>query len=143
MKSEQAAFGERLKERLVAAGLEPSPAELARLLARHGGAPVSTQAISGWLTGKSVPRQGSLRVLAKLLKLDPVTLQYGGESGRQLREPPQEWKVGAKDQLTIDAYLALPVGKRHLIRSLIDALAEGAESAPAPGPTKPAGKRGK
>ena len=129
MKSEQVAFGERLRESLVAAGLEPSPAELARLLARHGGPPVSTQAISGWLTGKSVPRQGSLRILAKLLKLDPMTLQYGRESGRHLREPAQEWKIGAKDQLTIDAYLSLPLGKRELIRSLVDALADSSGDA--------------
>lgn len=125
MKSEQAAFGERLRKGLKAAGLESSPAELVKLLARYGGTPVSAQAASGWLNGKSLPRQRNLRALAKMLSLELATLQYGEESGRRLREPGAEVKVGALDQLAIDSFLGLPAVRRQLVRALIEALAEG------------------
>ena len=55
MKKEQQAFAQRLMEALAVTGIEASPAELERLLARHGGTPVMPQAISGWLTGKHLP----------------------------------------------------------------------------------------
>lgn len=125
MKSEQAAFGERLRGALKSAGLGESPAELVKLLARFGGTPVSAQAISGWLNGKSLPRQKNLRALAKMLKMDPVALQYGNEGGRKTRDNLHVWKINALDQLVIDTFLALPITKRQLIRELINAVADG------------------
>jgi transcriptional regulator with XRE-family HTH domain len=131
MKSEQAAFGERLRRGLKQAGLESSPAQLVKLLARHGGTPVSPQAASGWLNGKSLPKPTNMRALAKMLKVEIRALQYGEESGRKLRDPAAtEWKAGALDQLAIDTYLALPAARRQLVRALIDALAEGEVGAP-------------
>ena len=123
MKSEQAAFGERLKDALKAAGLDPSPAELVKLLARYGGSPVSPQAISGWLNGKSLPRQRNIRALATMLKMEPNALQYGDESGRKVRDKGTEWKVNALDELAIKTFLAVPTAKRKLIRDLVEALA--------------------
>lgn len=125
MKSEQAAFGERLRAALKQAGASESPAELVKLLARFGGTPVSPQAVSGWLNGKSLPRQRNLRALAKMLRVDPVALQYGEESGRKVREKAQAWRIGAPDQLAIDTFLALPASQRKLVRELIDELAGG------------------
>lgn len=129
MKSEQAAFGERLRAALKESGQSASPTELARLLARFGGTPVSAQAISGWLTGKSVPRQRNLRALARMLKVDQIALQYGDESGRKVREKSPVRKIDVLDQLAIDALLALPVTQRRLVRELIDQLA-GAHAEP-------------
>lgn len=125
MKSEQAAFGERLRSALKSAGLGESPAELVKLLARFDGTPVSAQAISGWLNGKSLPRQKNLRALAKMLRMDPVALQYGNEGGRKARDNLPVWKINALDQLVIDTFLALPITKRQLIRELINAVADG------------------
>lgn len=124
MKSEQATFGERLRIALRQAQLSESATELSKLLARHDGEPVSPQAISGWLNGKSVPRQRNLRALAKLVQMDPAVLRYGDESGRKVRDKQQTWKVGALDQLAIDTFLSLPTEKRKLLRELIEQLAE-------------------
>lgn len=127
MKSEQAAFGERLRAALRREGLAESASELAGLLTRHGGAPVAPQAISGWLNGKSIPRQANLRALARLLRMEPQELQFGGD--RKVQETRQDWRAGtprgALDQHAIEAFLALPPAQRKLVRELIDQLAQG------------------
>ncbi len=125
MKSEQAAFGERFRAALKAQGQSESPKEIADLLPRYGGTPVSAQAVSGWLTGKSLPRQANLRALAKMLRIDPQALQYGDAGDRNIREPGKAWKIAAADQLAIDAFLALPNAQRKAIRELIATLAKG------------------
>lgn len=128
MKSEQAAFGERLRAALRQAGVSESPAELVKLLARYGGDSVTQQAVSGWLNGKSLPRQKNLRALAKMLRMAPMELQYGEEGGRKVREAQKAWKIGAHDQLAIDTFLTLPAPQRKLVRELIDELARGGDS---------------
>lgn len=128
MKSEQAAFGERFRAALKAQGQSESPSEIADLLPRYGGMPVSAQAVSGWLTGKSVPRQANLRALAKMLRMDPHALQYGDSAGRSIREPDKAWKIAAADQLAIDAFLALSNPQRKAIRELIATMAKVQEA---------------
>lgn len=129
MKSEQAAFGERLRMLLRRAQLSDSPAELVKLLARYHSVPVSPQAISGWLNGKSMPRQANLRALAKLLRMEPHELQYGAAgAGRTVREPVIDWgSRNALDQHAIEEFLALPEVQRKLVRALIDELARGSK----------------
>lgn len=122
MKSEQAAFAERLRAALAAAKITDKPVELVKLVARHGGGPVSQQAVSNWLNGKNMPRHQNLRALAKLLRMDPTRLQYGEEDGRKVRDKQGEWRVGALDQHAIDAFIALPEPQRKLVRALIDEL---------------------
>ena len=125
MKSEQVLFGERLRAALKSAGYAESPSEIARLLPRFGGDAATPQAISSWLHGKSMPRLRSLRALAKMLRIDPSTLQYGAEtSGRRVREPQAEFRISAHDQHAIDAFILLPARKRKLVRDLIDQLSE-------------------
>lgn len=127
MKSEQAAFGERFRAALKAQGQSESPSEIADLLPRYGGMPVSAQAVSGWLTGKSVPRQANLLALAKMLRMNPHALQYGDSTGRSILEPDRTWKMAAADQLAIDAFLALSNPQRKVIRDLIATLAKARE----------------
>lgn len=123
MKSEQTAFGARLKTALRQAGLSESPAELIKLLARHGGVPVSPQAISGWLNGKSLPRQANMRALAALLRVEPHQLQFGNAEGKRVKETKGAWVTGnALDQHAIDKFLAMPEARRKLVRQLIDEL---------------------
>ena len=124
MKNEQMAFGERLRAALKQAQLSDSPAELIKLLARHGGVPVSAQAVSGWLNGKSLPRQANMRALAKLLRMEPHQLQYGHPDGRKVRETKGVWVTSnALDQHAVDKFLAMPEMRRKLVRQLIDELA--------------------
>ncbi|WP_049622535.1 helix-turn-helix domain-containing protein [Frateuria defendens] len=126
MKNEQAAFGARLLSALAAADIEPSPVALEKLLARHGGDPVTPQAISGWLNGRHLPKQHNLRVLAHILDMAPHELQYGSARTPGVRESPAAWPdaIGAEDRLAMQSYLALPGARRRLVRELIAALGE-------------------
>jgi transcriptional regulator with XRE-family HTH domain len=126
MKTEQDAFSDRLRAALRQAGMSESPAELVRLLARFGGEPVSQQAVSGWLNGRAMPRQGNMRALAKMLSVEPQQLQFGDD--KRVREARGEWKMNPHDQLAIEAFLKLPASQRKLVRSLIDEL--GKQHAP-------------
>jgi transcriptional regulator with XRE-family HTH domain len=134
MKTEQDAFSERLRMLLRQAGMSESPAELVRLLARFGGEPVSQQAISGWLNGRAMPRQANMRVLAKMLSIEPQQLQYGDD--KRVRENRGEWRMNPHDQLAIEAFLKLSASQRKLVRSVIDELSKHQP------PAKPA-KRGR
>lgn len=120
MKTEQAAFAKRIKEALERAGIDPSPKRLAQLLALHGGTPVTSQAISGWLSGKHLPKQANMRALAKLVDLQPHELQYGqrfaGVSETRARWPSD---VAGTDRLTIENFLRLPSKQRDLVGEIV------------------------
>ncbi len=122
MKTEQDAFSERLRAALRQAGMSESPAELVRLLARFGGEPVSQQAISGWLNGRAMPRQGNMRALARMLSMEPQQLQFGND--KHVRETRGEWRMNPHDQLAIETFLKLPASQRKLVRGLIEELAK-------------------
>ena len=125
MKSEQARFGERLREALRKAQMPESAAELARLLPQYGGTAVTTAAAHRWIKGQSIPRAENIRALATLLRV-PVEWFYGVGSGRQVKEPRAEWQASAIDRHAIDAFLALDDRSRKLVRELIAALAQSA-----------------
>ncbi|MBS0198864.1 MAG: hypothetical protein JSR70_00260 [Proteobacteria bacterium] len=124
MKSEQVAFGQRLRAALKANNQSQSPKEIAGLLPRFGGTPVTDQAVSGWLTGKSLPRRPNLVALARMLRMEADVLEYGSGASRKVQEPTLEWKISAVDRLAVDAFLALPAPRRKLIRELIDQLSD-------------------
>lgn len=125
MKDEKAEFSARLRAALREARIEPSPAVLEkRFNSRYEGAPVTAQAISGWLNGKSIPRQDKLRVLAAMLGIDAHVLQYGGARTR-VGEAKGAWEaMGPSERAMVDAYVALAPSQRKLVRDLVAALAE-------------------
>jgi hypothetical protein len=129
MKTEQTAFAERLIAALNAAGIEASPAELETLLPRNGGDNVTPQAISGWLTGKHMPKQANMRALAKIVGMEPYALQYGERPIKGVRESHVAWPdhVRGHDRLAFEEFLTLPDENRALVRELIAALAQGAQ----------------
>lgn len=126
MKTEQRAFAERLLAALEAAGIEASAAELEKLVPRHGGNNVTPQAISGWLTGKHVPKQVNMRALGKIVGMEPHLLEYGGRSARGVRDTQTTWPehVRGHDRLAFEEFLTLPEASRKLVRELIAALAD-------------------
>src|SRR5690348_7395308 len=107
MKTEQALFGERLRNALKAAGYAQSPSEISTLILRHGGEPTTPQAVSRWLHGKSMPRQRNLVALAHLVRIEPTALQYGTQATSRIRETRVEFRIPATDQHAIDAFIAL------------------------------------
>jgi hypothetical protein len=126
MHNEQSAFAKRLRAALKDAGIEESPSALVKLLARYGANNVTPQAVSGWLSGRHLPRQANLRALAAIAGVEPHVLAYGGRGFKGVRDVPMSWPeaVRGHDRLAFEAYLALPEERRALVRELIAALAE-------------------
>jgi transcriptional regulator with XRE-family HTH domain len=124
MDKEKAEFAARLRAALEARGIEASAAVVEkRFNSRYNGAAVTAQAVSGWLNGKSIPKQDKLRVLAALVGMEPHELQFGGR--HRIGDAAAEWPqaLGAQDRLMMDAYLSLPAVQRKLVRELIAVLA--------------------
>lgn len=127
MKEEQSQFAARLRAALREAGIEESAVALMkRFNSRYGGASVTSQAVSGWLLGKSMPRQDKLRSLAELLDVDLHYLQTGEGKAKLLREGRAVWpdSVTPEERKAIEAFLGLPGPARQLVSQLIDALAK-------------------
>lgn len=125
MKTEQSAFAKRLLAALEAAGIEASPAALEKLVPQYGGEAVTSQAVSGWLTGKHLPKQANMQALAHIVGLPPHELQFGTQAHKGVREANVAWPdhVRGHDRLAFEAFLALPEARRKLVRELIAALA--------------------
>ena len=129
MDKEKVEFATRLRAALEAKGIEASAAVVEkRFNSRYDGMAVTAQAVSGWLNGKSIPKQDKLRVLAGLVGMEPHELQFGGR--HQVKEARAEWPeaLGAQDRVMVDAYLRLPVPQRRLVRELVTALAGAGDS---------------
>lgn len=125
MGDEQARFSERLRAALRDAGMEVSAVALMkRFNSRYVGTSVTSQAVSGWLLGKSMPRQDKLRSLAELLEVDLNYLQTGQGKPKRLREARTAWpeSVSKEERQAIETYLGLPDAPRQLVGQLIAAL---------------------
>jgi len=130
MDKEKAEFAARLRAALEAKGIEASAAVVEkRFNSRYDGAAVTAQAVSGWLNGKSIPKQDKLRVLAALVGMEPHELQFGG--GSRIGDAGAEWPhaLTAQDRTMLDAYLSLPAAQRRLVRGLVAVLLAGADGA--------------
>ena len=128
MDKEKAAFAARLRGALEAKGIEASAAVIEkRFNSRYGGAAVTAQAISGWLNGKSIPKQDKLRVLAALVGMEPHELQFGGKPA--VGEGKADWAqaLGVPERSMLDAYASLPATQRKLVRDLVASLARAYE----------------
>lgn len=128
MDKEKAEFAARLRAALEAKGIEASAAVVEkRFNSRFEGAPVTAQAVSGWLNGKSIPKQDKLRVLAAMVGMAPHELQFGAR--HRVGDAGAEWPqaLGAQDRAMIDAYLNLPAAQRKLVRELVVTLARGGD----------------
>lgn len=115
-------FAQRLREAMVAAGLEPRPAVLLNVFNTHyWGRSVTFQAVSRWLKGEAIPAQDKLVVLAGLLKVEPEVLRFGSAVRQSVQAHQQRWAegVGYLERDTFDAFLKLPPAQRKLIREVI------------------------
>ena len=130
MDKEKQAFASRLRAALRDAGIEASAAVLEkRFNRRYDGTPVTAQAISGWLTGRHMPKPDKIRVLAALLGIDPHELFFGKGQGSRAEQPPGAWQaIGARERQVIDAFLALPPKRRELVGELVAELGRPADA---------------
>ncbi len=115
-------FAQRLRDAMVAAGLEPRPGVLEKQFnANYWGRSVSFQAVSRWLRGEAIPEQDKLLVLAGILKIEPEVLRFGEAVRKSVEQYRQRWDegVGYLERETFDAFLKLPAPQRKLIREVI------------------------
>ncbi|GAB1394404.1 transcriptional regulator [Rhodocyclaceae bacterium] len=126
-KQEREAFSRRLRQALVAAGVdERSPTALARRFnLRHksdSGEGVSVNAAYRWLRGESIPTQDKLKILAAWLGVTPEWLRFGEldtpTSPYEAREPAPS----ASDWELLRAFRRLNAGHRQVVREMMLAL---------------------
>ncbi|MDR7096821.1 helix-turn-helix domain-containing protein [Hydrogenophaga laconesensis] len=120
-------FAQRLREAMLAAGLEPRPGVLLNLFNTHyWGRSVSFQAVSRWLRGEAIPAQDKLLVLAQILKVEPEVLRFGRAVRHQVQESRKRWDDGVsyEEREVFDAFLRLPVPQRKVVREIIFAFAQ-------------------
>lgn len=94
---------------------------MAQFNSRYRGASVSFTSASRWLTGKSIPEQDKLQVLAHLYGVEPHVLRFGGT---RLAEGRVSWAdaMSLQDRAMVDAFLHLPMPQRKLVRDLVAVL---------------------
>lgn len=115
-------FAQRLRDAMVAAGLEPRPGVLLNVFnAHYWGRSVSFQAASRWLRGEAIPAQDKLLVIAEILKVQPEALRFGRAVGQRVQEHQRRWGQGAsyEERELFDAFLSLPAPQRKLVREII------------------------
>ena len=130
-------FAQRLRDAMVAAGLEARPGVLMNQFnANYWGRSVSFQAVSRWLRGEAIPEQDKLLVLAGMLKIEPEVLRFGEAVRKSVQQHRQRWDegIGYLERETFDAFLQLPAPQRKLIREVILTFAKvhSADEAPTP-----------
>ena len=123
---EKAAFSDRLKKAMAAAGYQPRPAVLEKQFnSRYWGKSLTFQAVSRWLNGQAIPSQEKLQVLAEWLAVEPQALRYGEETVRKVKAKKDRWATMApEDRDLVDALLALPVAKKKVVREVVLAFTE-------------------
>ncbi len=115
-------FAERLRNAMLAAGLEARPGVLLNLFNTHyWGRSVTFQAVSRWLRGEAIPGQDKLITLAEVLKIEPEVLRFGDAVRKSVQQRRQRWDegIGYLERETFDAFLQLPAPQRKLIREVI------------------------
>lgn len=134
MENAKILFAKRLREAMLAAGVEPKPAVLEREFnTRYWGKPMTLHGVRRWLRGETLPTQEKLLVLAEWLAVTPQQLSFGEEIQRKMESRRARWDsgIGYQERELFEAFLKLPVPQRKLIREVILTFAKvHAEAAP-------------
>lgn len=120
-------FAQRLRDAMVAVGLEARPSVLLNLFnARYWGRSVSFQGAARWLRGESIPEQDKLLVLAEILRVEPEVLRFGQTVRNRVRERRDRWDEGLtyQEREVLDAFLNLPAPQRKIVREVIMVFAQ-------------------
>jgi len=131
--NEKALFAERLKAAMLDAGYEARPGVLEKQFnSRYWGRSVSFQAARSWLTGRSMPEQDKLQVLAEWLRVEPHVLRFGERASLRIQETRSRWDQAliGEEREVMQAYLDLPAEQRKIIREVIMAFTKSREAQP-------------
>ncbi len=112
---------------MIAAGYEPKPAVLEREFnQRYWGQPMTLHGVRRWLLGESLPKQDKVLVLAEWLRVPPQQLRYGVEVEKRIQQKQALWDegIGYQEREMLEAFLALPVAQRKVVREVIQTFAK-------------------
>jgi transcriptional regulator with XRE-family HTH domain len=114
-------FGARLRAAMKAAGIGGATQLGHAFNRRWGKNPISVQAVSLWINGKSMPRNERLQVLAKVLRVDPLALMFGAPETMSTADRRREWeeRMSYAERESIEAFLRLPTQQRLIVRDVI------------------------
>ena len=124
MKTSQQKFAERLRAAIEKAGYKAEAAVLEREFnQRYFGKGVTLTGVNKWLKGQSIPRLDKIETLAKWLNIPLDELTFGLEIKQQIQETQAGWDegIGYQEREIIEAFLALPVPQRKIVREVIQA----------------------
>ena len=127
MKTPKQKFAERLRAAMEKAGYKPEAAVLEREFNQHYyGKGVTLHGVNKWLKGQSLPRHDKVMAIAKWLRIPPEELTFGLEIKRQIKEERARWDdgIGYQEREIIEAFLALPVPQRKIVREVIQTFAK-------------------
>ena len=118
-------FAKRLIQALAYAGLDDSPTTLARYFNLHSdGDVISMHGARRWLLGESIPTQGHLNALAKMLGVSSAWLLLG--QGAMLEATVTAADERMNDREVLQAYQSLSAPEREVVCNLMRLLVRGA-----------------
>lgn len=125
-------FATRLKKAMETAGLDAKPAVLEREFnLRYMGDDITLHGVRRWLEAEVIPTRDKLDTLENWLKEDFLSFRPAKPT-KKLRNQIQPVHSDGRMPLpsveleTVDAYLALPVQQRKIVREVILAFAKAA-----------------
>lgn len=127
----KADFSKRLKAAMERAGYPARSSILEREFnSRYWGPSISTTSASNWLNGKAIPKQDKLQVLAEWLQVEPQALRFGEQAVSKIREVRGVWENPRyyAEREIFEAYLALPLEQRKVVREIIRTFARDYEN---------------
>jgi hypothetical protein len=125
MKDAKQLFATRLKKAMEAAGYEAKPAVLEREFnLRYMGAPLTLHGVRRWLLGEVLPQRDKLIVLDQWLDSTLRDLRPNGPDNA-IQQARGNWQASlpAHEKDVVDAYLALSIQQRKIVREVILAFA--------------------
>jgi len=127
MKNAKTEFAVRLREAMEAAGYEAKPAVLEREFnLRYWGKPMTLHGVRRWLRGESIPAHDKILTLAEWLRVPPQDLHFGVEVVKRVKQQRARWDegIGYQERDIFEAFLALPVPQRKIVREVIQTFAK-------------------
>ena len=115
-------FAKRLSIAMQAKGYQPKAAVLEKAFnLNYSGKPMSLHGVRKWLIGEAIPSGDKLLALAKWLDVPPEELAFDKDIKKAIEQREARWKeeIGYKDKDVVEAYLALPIAQKKIIRETI------------------------
>jgi len=123
--NERAAFSERLKQALDAAGYDDMGATCAaRLFNYHSPVRVSVHCVRKWLVGGAIPSQAHIKTLSAFLQCDPAWLRFGTATAPVLLDEAKD----VQDRVLLGELASFDEATRMLVYKFVAMLVRDASA---------------